>query len=139
MMQKNSKISWKELESELSALSNQVNFQPDIIVGIVRGGVIPARLLSSLLNVQEMFCLTVEKHGHERQVVTTINKDLKDKKILLVEDILETGKSLLTAKKYLEEQGASVKTACLYLMPETPIKPDFYLRKIEELVGFPWE
>jgi hypoxanthine phosphoribosyltransferase len=130
---------WEELEKEIAELSSNINFPPDIIIGITRGGLVPARLISSQLTVKDMYGLTVKKIGNERKVTSTILEDIKGKKILLIEDMLETGKSLLVAKQYLEGKGAIVKTACLYIMPHSEIKPDFYLKEIKELAKFPWE
>jgi len=132
-------MTWKELTEEVSALSSTITFSPDYIVGIVRGGIVPARLLSRNLNVKDMYCLTVKKVGDERKVTSDILEDLTNKKILLVEDMLETGKSLVVAKQYLEKKGASVKIACLYSMPHSQVSPDFFLREIINVVSFPWE
>lgn len=132
-------MDWNGLEREMKMLAEKIDYKPDAIIGIVRGGLVPARILSSMLHAKEMYCLTVRKNGDERRVVTEITDDLSDKNILLVEDMLETGKSLIVAKKYLEHRGAKVKTACLFIMPKSEIVPDFFLRKIEEPMHFPWE
>jgi hypoxanthine phosphoribosyltransferase len=132
-------MTWQKLTKEINKLREKITVSPDIIVGIVRGGIIPARLLASTLHVKNMYCLTVKKDGDQRNVVTTITEDLKGKQIVLVEDMLETGKSLIVAKKYLEDKGATVKTACLYIMPISEIRPDYYLKKLSEVVHFPWE
>ncbi len=133
------KMDWIQFDQEIQALSGKINSQFDVIVGIVRGGLIPARLLSKYLGVKELYCLTVQKQGNERKVVTEITARLQNKKVLLVEDILETGKSLMVAKKYLETKGANVSTAALCVMPISEIEPNFYLKKVEKLVPFPWD
>lgn len=132
-------MNWETLEKEVHELAQKVDYAPDCIVGIVRGGLIPARLLSSYLGVKDMFCLTVKKTEDGRTVTTDISADLQGKKLLLVEDMLETGKSLLVAKEYLENMGAEVKTVCLYTMPISEVTPDYSLRQVEEVVRFPWE
>jgi hypothetical protein len=132
-------MNWEELESEVDSLAKKINLDPDIIVGIVRGGIIPARLLSNKFNVKEMYCLTVRKVGDRRLVTTEIKEDIQGKKALLVEDMLETGRSLIAARQYLEVKGAIVKTACLYTMPISEIKVDYSLKEINEDVSFPWE
>lgn len=132
-------MTWKQFEDEIKDLSRKIDFSPDIIVGIVRGGIIPARFLSTFLHVKNMFCLTVQKSGSKRTITTSIDTDIKGKSILLVEDILETGKSMIVVKNYLEEKGAIVKTACLYTMPESVTKPDYYVKEISQEISFPWE
>ncbi|MBI2029108.1 phosphoribosyltransferase domain-containing protein [Candidatus Gottesmanbacteria bacterium] len=132
-------MNWVGFQKEIIDLSKKIDYSPDILVGIVRGGIVPARILSSLLKVGDMYCLTVKKIGNNRRITSIINEDINNKKVLLVEDILETGRSLITAKQYLENEGAIVKTACLYITNKSEIKPDYYLRKINEVVKFPWE
>jgi hypothetical protein len=132
-------MDWAKFEIELKNLSKKVDFVPDIIIGITRGGVIPARLLCTYLSVKEMYCISVNKVGEERKVITTIDGNLVGKIILLVEDMLETGRSLIVAKKYLETKGAKVKTACLYIMSVSEIRPDYYLKESKKIENFPWE
>jgi len=132
-------MNWDELQLEVKELAGKIEYLPDVIVGIVRGGLVPARLLSSELRVKDMYALTVKKVGGERKVTSDIIEDISGKRILLVEDMLETGKSLIAAKEYLEKKGAEVKTACLYTMPISEIRPDFSLKEVTEIVPFPWE
>ena len=132
-------MNWQELEKEIQTLSEKIDLKPDIIVGIARGGVVPARLLSKFLNVKDMYFLTVKKNNDKREVVTTILSSLSNKNVLLVEDILETGNSLLIAQQYLEGKGASVKTVALYTLSNTKITPDYFLKSVPDVVVFPWE
>jgi hypoxanthine phosphoribosyltransferase len=124
---------------EIKKLAQMVDFVPDVIVGVARGGIVPARLLSTLLNVKRVHCITVERMGEVRTVVGEIGEDLKGKKVLLVEDMLETGKSMDAALDYLASKHAETKTICLYVMPDSSTKPDYFLREVNRVVEFPWE
>src|SRR4030042_3391026 len=132
-------MNWPEFENEIKKLAEKIanDFPPDMIIGVIRGGAVPARLLSRELNIKSMHGVSVEKYGEDRKVVTELDVDLKGKKILLVEDMLETGRSLIVAKKYLEEKGSEVNTACLYVMPQSEIKQDYFLRELESPQTFP--
>ena len=132
-------MNWDEFEKETEKLASKIDYKPDIIVGITRGAVVLARVLCNKLGVKEMFCISVKKFGEDRKVMTDILEDLKDKNILLVEDMLETARSLIVAKKYLESKGANVKTACFYTMKINEIVPDFSLNEVDEVVSFPWD
>jgi uncharacterized protein len=132
-------MDWATFETEIKDLATKIDYQPNVIIGISRGGIIPARLLSRDLNVKEMYCIGVSKADGERRIVTDLLNDLVDRNILLVEDMLETGRSLVVAKQYLESKGAEVKTACLYTMPISEINPDFYIRQIQKVERFPWD
>src|SRR3989344_6908591 len=131
-------MNWQELDGEARKLASMVEYTPDIVVAIARVGVIPAALLSKLLNVKDMFVLKMRRENEGRKIETYVLTDISHKKILLVEDMIETGRSLIAGKKYLEEHGAFVKTACLYIMPISEIKPDYFLKEVDEVMSFPW-
>ncbi|MCR4328505.1 MAG: phosphoribosyltransferase family protein [Patescibacteria group bacterium] len=131
-------MSWDEFDKEMRALAQKIEYIPDIIVGVVRGGLVPARLLSTLLKVPKMRCVTLERAG-ERKILDELQGDFTGKKVLVVEDMIETGKGLVAARKYLESKGASVKTACLYTMPISETTPDYFLREVSEVIKFPWD
>ena len=132
-------MNWTELENEVKHLASIIDYVPDIIVAIVQRGIIPARLLSSYLGVPAMYCLNVRKTGDDRRITSEIWEDIQGKKILLIEDMLETGKSLIVAKAYLEGRGSGVKTACLYTMAVSEIQPDYFVKTVSSLQAFPWE
>ena len=131
-------MDWQEFDDETRKLARMIHTKPDMIIGISRGGVIPAALLAKILDVREMHSLSTERKGETRQITADIFTDVSKKKILLVEDIIETGRSLIAGKKFLEERGAHVITACLYTMPHSEIKPDYSLKEIAEVAQFPW-
>lgn len=132
-------MTWEEFQNEIKNLAAKIDYVPDVIIGIARGGVIPSVLLSKLLKVKDMYVLKVRKEGEQRLVMAEIFTDVSNKKVLLIEDMLESGKSLVVAKAYLESKGASVKTACLYTMPITETKPDYSLKEVDEVAHFPWD
>jgi hypoxanthine phosphoribosyltransferase len=132
-------MNWQDTIKALSLLSYKIIDKPHVIVAVVRGGLIPARILSSNLTIKDMYCLTVKKHGSDRRVVTQVTEPLTGVRVLLVEDVLETGTSLIAAKEYLESKGAVVETAALYIQPRSQIIPDYYLEIREQVPTFPWE
>jgi hypoxanthine phosphoribosyltransferase len=132
-------MDWKEVDSALTKLARKIDGKPDYIIGIVRGGLVPARILASRLDVKNMQCLTVKKQGAVRNVATDILEELAGKSVVLVEDMLESGKSLIVAKQYLESRGAVVSTLAIYLQPRSEIIPDYYLSVREDVPKFPWE
>lgn len=131
-------MNWLEFDKEVRELGTKIDWKPDAVVGVARGGVIPAAMLGRVLGVKDMFTIKVRRNGEKREIVETM-PDMNGQKVLLVEDMLETGKSMIVTKEYLESKGAEVKTACLYTMPQTEIVPDFSLRQVQEAQHFPWE
>ena len=121
-------------------------YKPDIIIGIARGGLVPARILSDLLETPELAIIQIEYYVNIAQprqepiLKQGISTPLTGKKTLLVDDISDTGKSLQLAKNHLQQQGAKeIKTATLYAKPQTITKPDYYEKQTSHWIVFPWD
>ncbi len=121
-------------------------FNPDIIVGVSRGGWTPARVLSDLLenpkiaNIKAEFYLGVAETKKEPIITQGVSVDVKNKKVLVVDDVSDTGKSLCLVKAHLDKQGArALKIATLYYKPWSITKPDYYEKTTRDWIIFPWE
>jgi hypothetical protein len=69
-----------------------------------------------------------------------VSADITEKKVLLVDDLADTGESLRLAKEHLEKQGAvEVLVATVYRKPSSVVTPDFYEKETERWVVFPWD
>ncbi len=131
-------MNWDQFDKEIRELGRKIDFSPDVVIGVVRGGVVPAAVLARMLKVRDIRVVKVRHVGSGRKVDDEA-PEVSGMKVLLVEDMLETGKSLQTAKEYFESKGAEVKTACIYTMKKSTVTPDYSLREIPEVVPFPWE
>ena len=134
-----------ELLIELSEKIRESRFNPDIIVGVSRGGWPPARVLSDLLenpniaNVKVEFYFDVYKTAKEPVITQQISIPIKCKKILIVDDVSDSGKTLKLLSKELLKEAKEVKTVTLYYKPWTDYKPDYYARETDAWIIFPWE
>jgi len=135
-----------ELLLNLASKIRKANFKPDVIVGISRGGWPPARIMSDLLenpelaNVKAEFYLDVAKTKSEPVITQPVSVSVHGKKILIVDDVADTGKSLRLVRSHLKEQGATdVKIAAIYYKPWSVVTPDWYERKTSHWIIFPWE
>ncbi len=133
------------LLSQTQKIQNQ-NYKPDIIIAIAKGGLIPARTLTDLLEIQELgyihieFYKDINKTRQEPTLKQNLTIQVLGKKTLLVDDIADTGRSLNLAKTYLQQQGAcQIKTATLYKKPQSSTTPDFYEKQTASWVVFPWD
>ena len=121
-------------------------YKPDIIVAIARGGSVTARILTDLLETAELatiqvqFYVDIAQTKEEPTLKQALNIQVTGKKVLLVDDIADTGKSLQFSKNYLQQQGAAqIKTATLYLKPQSITNPDFYEKQTSNWIIFPWD
>jgi len=141
--------SWEQIYELLLNLANRIrkaNFRPDVIVGISRGGWPPARIMSDLLenpelaNVKAEFYLGVAETKGEPVITQPVSVSVMGKKVLVVDDVADTGKSLRLVRSHLREHGATeVKIATIYYKPWSILTPDWYEKETSSWVIFPWE
>jgi hypoxanthine phosphoribosyltransferase/tRNA threonylcarbamoyladenosine modification (KEOPS) complex Cgi121 subunit len=128
-----------------SRRNSQERLKPDIIIAISRGGWLPARVLSDLLetvlaNVSVGFCLGVAETKDEPVLTRGVSAAVTDKKVLSVDDVADTGKSLELVKEHILQQGAKeVRTVTVYHKPWSVVKPNYYQKETRLGVVFPWE
>jgi hypoxanthine phosphoribosyltransferase len=140
---------WNQIYAMLLSLAEKIRkdgFKPDVIVGVTRGGWIPARVLSDLLEISNLATVGVEFYvgcGETRNapiLTQHVSKDVGGKKTLLVDDVADTGKSLQLAREHLQQQGAKeVRVATVYFKPFSLTKPDYFEEETRCWVVFPWD
>ncbi|MDI6884626.1 MAG: phosphoribosyltransferase [Hadesarchaea archaeon] len=139
-------LSWDEVERVAKTLANSIkrDFDPDILVGVARGGLIPAVRLSHLLGDKLLRIIHVKyyKRGNERLKKPELLADIEriEGKVLVVDDVADTGTSLDFVLKHLKGKGAKeVRTATIAYKPKSRLKPDYFVYKTDKWVVFPWE
>jgi hypoxanthine phosphoribosyltransferase len=140
---------WNQIYKMLLNLAEKIRkngFKPDVIVGVSRGGWPPARVLSDLLenpnlaNVKAEFYLGVAETKGEPVLTQPVSTTVSGKRVLIVDEIADTGESLRLVKVHLIERGATeVKIATTHYKPWSIITPDYYEKKTSNWVVFPWE
>jgi hypoxanthine phosphoribosyltransferase len=141
--------SWNKIYDMLLDLAGRIRkdgFKPDIIVGISRGGWPPARVLSDLLsnpnvaNVRAEFYLGIAVTGSEPTLTQPVSVKTRGKKILIVDEVADTGKSLKMVRKHIVQEGAKeTRTVTVYYKPWSVVKPDYFARETSDWIVFPWE
>lgn len=140
---------WEQVYEMLLNLADRIrrdSFKPDVIVGVSRGGWPPARVLSDLLenpelaNVKTEFYMGVAETKGEPTITQPVSVSVKGKKVLVVDEIADTGKSLQLVRSRLMEQGArDVKIVTIYYKPWSIVVPEYYEKETSAWVVFPWE
>jgi len=141
-------LTWWQIDRAVFALAEELrkHFMPDVIVGIARGGLIPAVRLSHVLGDVELKVIDVKFYKGidermEKPVVTIpLHGSLEGKKVVIVDDVSDTGKTLEVVIEEVKKAGAKeVKVACLSMKPWTKVVPDFYVFRTDKWIVFPWE
>jgi xanthine phosphoribosyltransferase len=105
--------SWDELRTKFNAIAFNESF--DIIVAIANGGIVPAAIINQRLHLPiELLKINFRDNGQQPlyaspKLLNEINFDVKDKRVLLVEDRVKTGATLQFAKDLMKD-AALVKT-----------------------------
>ena len=141
--------SWNQIYDMLVELSQKIRscgFKPEIIVGISRGGWLPSRVLSDLLenpcitSVTAQFYVGVNETNCEPRLTQPIPISVFDKKVLLVDDVADSGRSAVLIRDYLCREGVKeLKILTLYCKPWSKLVPDFYSKETTSWIVFPWE
>lgn len=122
-------------------------YKPTTIMGLARGGWIPSRLMCDFLGITDLISLKVEhwlQTGRTKDEATIrypLSADLTMKKLLLIDDIADTGKSLLTSVAYVKQlHPSALRVATMQYIPQSAFKPDYYAEEVKIWTWFiyPW-
>ncbi|MGD8565373.1 MAG: phosphoribosyltransferase [Candidatus Bathyarchaeota archaeon] len=121
-------------------------YEPDILIGLARGGWVLARVLCDLVGVKDLVSLKVEHWGvtatpnGKAKLKYPFNIDLTGKRVLVVDDITDTGESMNVAVEYVQSLNPDeIKTATLRHITNSKFTPDYFAEEIAwRWVIFPW-
>jgi len=143
-------ISWAEIERLCRRLAMQINrsgYRPDMVVAIARGGYVPARLICDYLDLMPLTSIKIEHYlaGSSKQEPALIRyplcTDIKDKNVLLVDDVNDSGDTLRVAAEYLQSfTPRQVRIAVMHNKIVSDFPVDYYARKVIKWrwLIYPW-
>lgn len=143
-------LTWKEIEEQSIKIAKKIkkDYRPDAIIGISSGGLIPTVIISKMLKIKKIGVFTISSYDNKKQkklqILSKPKIDLKDKKVLLIDDICDTGNTLDYVKKELltKYKCKEIRVAVLVVNQEHTKKenyPKYYYKKIKDWIHFPWE
>ena len=142
-------LSWNDIYRHSIKLAEKMldeNYIPDVVVGVMRGGWVPARIVIDLLDVKTLATLEIKFYKgigetREKPVITQpLVVNVRDKNVLVVDDVVDTGKSMSVAVDAIRLYGPKkIKTASIALKPWSIFSPDYYSYVTSSWIVFPWE
>jgi hypoxanthine phosphoribosyltransferase len=143
------RMTWDELGVGSKALAKQVvadGFRPDFILGISRGGLLVAGALAYPLGVKNTFTMSVEFYMgvDERLDMPMILPpvpslvDLHEARVLVADDVADTGQTLALVRDFLEGKVAEVRMAVLYEKPRSTVRCEYVWERTDRWIVFPW-
>jgi hypoxanthine phosphoribosyltransferase len=143
-------LTWAEFDRAVQELAGAIreSFAPQAVVGVAHGGVFVGGALSSALGC-EFFPVRISRRSRDRgqgaktrgnpKLSGEMPRELKGRRVLIVDDVASSGDTLELASQLAREGGAKkVETACLVARPEG-FAPDYCALATASLVVFPWD
>lgn len=135
---------------EMAEMLKKAEYTPEVIMPVAKGGIVPAGLLGQYYPDALFYMIQTKSYVDNISKPVTIfipksiKKDIdKNAKILIVDDIYDTGKTIKEIIKVLKENGVknNIATATLYHKQDAVGTPDFFSRTVKKgtWINFPWE
>ncbi len=140
-------ISWKiyhETARKLAAAILDHSDPFDKIVTISRGGLTLGHLLSDLLRVP-VSTITIQSYMDiqtqgEVQITERLRTRIHGKRVLLVDDVSDSGKTFIRAIKYLKHLSPKkITSVAMFYKPHSVYRPDYFARQTTKWILFPYE
>jgi len=146
-------VLWNDVEVMCKAVHEEAvkdTFNPDLIIGLSRGGLIPLGLLAGekMFDQRNTLSIAVSSYDRTKQGNITLllpvhTENLRDyKSVLVVDDLIDSGKTMAFVVALLKKDlpEATIKTAVLFYKPaNTTMTPDYYASETADWIVFPWE
>jgi hypothetical protein len=142
-------MTWDHLGEAARHLAQAVvedGYKPDIVLAIARGGLLPGGAVAYALGVKNSCAMNVEFYTDvdQRLEVPMVLPpapeliDLNHAKMLIVDDVADTGRTLEVVQEFCAGKIAEVRTAVLYEKPQSLVKCDYVWRRTDRWIDFPW-
>ncbi|GJQ11290.1 hypothetical protein GpartN1_g3081.t1 [Galdieria partita] len=149
-------LSWEDVERLTCNLVDKIkeeNYIFDAILAVTRGGLVPATIAAESLELRTVFVATVIFYGDRgdpfyglaepRILFFPENASLKGRRVLVIDDVWDTGRTCKKVAERCLRSGAECKTAVLHYKPSrsqfSDSMPDFFSVTTDRWIVYPWE
>jgi hypoxanthine phosphoribosyltransferase len=148
-MEERERMTWDDLGDGARALAERVHddgYRPEMVLAIARGGLLVAGALAYALDVKNTYTMNVEFYTgvDERLDVPMILPpvpeliDLAEARLLIVDDVADTGLTLALVKDFCAGKVAEIRAAVLYEKPRSCVNCEYVWRRTDRWIDFPW-
>ncbi len=142
-------LTWETFGAAARGLAEEIagdGFRPDLILAIARGGMFVAGALGYALSVKNLHLMNVEFYNG---VGSTLDMpvmlppvpsavDFSQKKVLVADDVADTGKTIELVRNFIADHVADVRCAVVYEKPASLVKCDYVWKRTDKWINFPW-
>ena len=116
------------------------------MVAVARGGLLPGGAVAYALGTKGVGTLNVEFYTDIGQTLADPRvlpplmdtSELPGHRVLVVDDVADSGRTLKLVMEMLAKQGAEARSAVLYSKPRSIIRPDYSWMDTDKWITFPW-
>ena len=149
MSEERERLSWREFGEATRDLARCIaddRYELDLILSIARGGLLVGAALGYALDVKNTWTMNVEFYTgvEERLEVPMILPpvpelvDLETARMLIADDVADTGETLTLVKDFCADKVAEVRCAVLYEKARSAVKCDYVWKRTDLWIDFPW-
>ena len=142
-------LTWEafgQASRDLAQMVADDGYEPDMVLSIARGGLLIGGAMGYALSIKNTYTMNVEFYTDidERLEVPRILPpapdfvDLHEAKILIVDDVADTGHTLKSVYEFCEGKVGEVRTAVIYEKPRSVVKCDYVWKRTDLWINFPW-
>ncbi|MCW8894681.1 phosphoribosyltransferase family protein [Sulfurimonas sp.] len=138
--------SYENFKNDTNSLIEKVRSSDfEGIVAIARGGLTLSHVMAEGLDIRQVQSIRTELYDKtdKRDKITLFAEcDFKSaKKVLVVDDIADSGDTIKTVMKYLQNNFKDIEFSCatLFYKKTSIYEPDFWINEAEEWIEFFWE
>jgi len=139
-------VDWQEAEDAAVRIAEAAEMidDPDHIVGVARGGLPLAVMVSHRLDVPLTTLRASHYDGEDREEEVEIETDGLDKvseheTVLLVDDVADTGMTLEEITDLWSKYRVYYHTAVWHKKPQSEHRPNIVVDETDKWVVYPWE
>jgi hypoxanthine phosphoribosyltransferase len=143
-------MGWDEVDALCLELADRLRGESfDAILGIARGGLVPAALLAQELDMRDVLVAAVASYrGDERGDTLHFlefppDQAIVGRRILVVDDIWDTGRTAALTRQRVVDAGGEPTIAVLHYKPDQSLypdqQPDYWLHETDRWIVYPWE
>ena len=118
------------------------DFEPEILLAVARGGLTLAHLMSQAMDMRNLYTLNSIHYEGDLKLDTFNIFNIPDvshaKKVLIVDDIVDSGETIREILKVLNEKFPNVefRLATLFYKKTAVLKPDYYIKEANQWIDF---
>ncbi len=143
-------LSWHDVDRLIDELLPQVAGHFDALMMITRGGIVPGGIIAEALDIKYVmiaavhFVSSVEKRlAWPTFLQFPQDALLRERRVLIVDDIWDNGRTIMTVRGRVESAGGRPELAVLHYKPAKSLfpkdRPDYFAAVTDRWIVYPWE